>query len=475
MVERFRFRAVRPLEAYLASVHGRSAADDGDGATCTDCHGAHRITPSSDRESPVHRSRVPATCGACHAGVTEIFRESVHGQAAAAGIEESPVCTDCHGEHRILSPADRSSPVFASNIPKMTCGRCHGDLRLAEEFGLDPRKVAAYSDSYHGLAARAGAVTVAHCGSCHGIHDILPSGDPASHIHADNLAATCGDCHPGAGTVFAIGPVHVLPTEPEHAAIFWIRRVYLWLIVLTVGAMVLHNGADLYRKVRRPPRRPGYLPRARRQRLSRGFRIAHMLLAASFVVLVYTGFALEYPEAWWAAPLVEWESSIALRGSLHRVAAVVLIGAALFHVVHLAASREARRWLLWMRPRREDWVELRERVAWLAGRRPTPPPSPWVGYPEKIEYLAVVWGTLLMGVTGVLLWAETLALRFLPTWVIDVATVIHFYEAVLASLAILVWHLYFVIFDPVVYPMDPAWWTGLSAPGRAAERQPPEK
>jgi hypothetical protein len=57
--------------------------------------------------------------------------------------------------------------------------------------------------------------------------------------------------------------------------------------------------------------------------------------------------------------------------------------------------------------------------------------------------------------------------------VTDVATVIHFYEGVLASLAILVWHFYFVIFDPLVYPMDTAWWTGRSVPGRAQEREAP--
>ncbi len=66
-------------------------------------------------------------------------------------------------------------------------------------------------------------------------------------------------------------------------------------------------------------------------------------------------------------------------------------------------------------------------------------------------------------------------LRWLPSWVTDLATVIHFYEAVLATLAIVVWHFYFVIFDPVVYPMDPAWLGGRSAPGRERERQPPRR
>ena len=76
-----------------------------------------------------------------------------------------------------------------------------------------------------------------------------------------------------------------------------------------------------------------------------------------------------------------------------------------------------------------------------------------------------------MAVTGFMLWFENLTLRWLPKWVGDVATVVHFYEAVLATLAIIVWHLYFVIFDPVVYPMDTTWLTGREPPQRSRERR----
>jgi cytochrome b subunit of formate dehydrogenase len=333
-------------------------------------------------------------------------------------------------------------------------------------------KVPAYADSFHGLAMRAGAATVAHCASCHGVHDILPSSDPRSHIHKDNLAATCGHCHPGAGRRFAIGPVHVLLTAAEHPAVFWVRRIYLWLIAGVIGAMVVHNVLDLHRKARNPPDREP-LAAGGRERMGRGFRRTHALLMVSFVVLVYTGFALKYPEAWWAIPILAWEDRFGLRGWVHRVAGVVLLLAGAIHVGHLAVDRRARACIAEMRPRREDLHELRERLRYYLGRRRTAPETPWIGYGEKAEYLAVVWGTVLMGVTGVMLWSETLMLRWLPSWTLDVATAIHFYEAVLATLAIVVWHFYAVIFDPVVYPMDPAWLSGRSAPGRERERQPP--
>jgi cytochrome b subunit of formate dehydrogenase len=349
---------------------------------------------------------------------------------------------------------------------------------LSEKFGLKATQVAAFEDSFHGLASRSGDATVANCASCHGVHDILPSSDERSHIHPSNLAATCGTCHPGAGATFAIGAVHVLPADPEsaHPAVYWIRAVYLWLIVLTIGGMLLHNGLDFWRKARLPALRALAAPSGAPERMSRVFRLTHGLLAASFLVLVYSGFALTYPEAWWSRPLAA-AGGADLRGTIHRVAAVVMLAAALLHVVHLARSRGARACAKALAlPTRHDWHELKERVAFLFGRRRELPESPWVGYPEKMEYLAVLWGTFVMTATGFLLWFENLALRWAPKWVTDAATVIHFWEAVLAALAILVWHFYLVIFDPLVYPIDPAFWTGRSAGGRAHERrnaQPP--
>ncbi len=469
----FRLRRVRPVEAYREGVHARAVARGDPGPGCSDCHLSHLVLPAADDRSPVHHERVPETCGGCHGEITEAYAKSVHGEAAARGIRESPVCTDCHGEHRILSPRERGSPVYATNIPKMTCGRCHGDLRLSDKFGLSMEKVPAYADSFHGLAMRTGVATVAQCASCHGVHDILPSTDPRSHTHPQNLSATCGACHPGAGARFAIGPVHVLPESGEHAAVFWVRRVYLWLIFVVIGGMVLHNGLDFVRKVRSPPARPRRRPPGDRQRMGLGFRITHALLAVSFILLAYTGFALKYPEAGWAVPLLRFESSFGLRGWLHRVAAMVMLVTALGHLLHLIVDRGARTCIAAMRPGRDDLVELIERCRYFLGLAKRPPATPWLGYGEKLEYLAVVWGTAVMAVTGFLLWAETLALRWLPTWALDVATTVHFYEAVLATLAIVVWHFYAVIFDPVVYPVDPAWLTGYSAPGRSRERLAP--
>src|SRR5262249_56272866 len=76
------------------------------------------------------------------------------------------------------------------------------------------------------------------------------------------------------------------------------------------------------------------------------------------------------------------------------------------------------------------------------------------GYAEKAEYWAVIWGTFIMGLTGLMIWFKIGVFGFLARWWIDIALAIHFYEAVLATLAIIVWHFYHVIFDPDVYPVN---------------------
>lgn len=462
---------IQPLAAFQASVHARALAAGKQAATCSSCHGSHGILPASDPASSVNHQKVPGTCGTCHAEIAKVFASSVHGQAAARGVREAPVCTDCHGEHRILAPREPGSSVFATNLPKVTCGRCHGDLRVSEKFGMPATAVTAFEDSYHGLAGRAGGRSVANCASCHGVHDILPSADPRSHVNKANLARTCGTCHPGAGSRFTIGPVHALPKESQEPVVYWARTLYLWLIWLVIGGMVLHNLLDLRRKMGMPLVRPVAPAHERPVRMAKGFRIAHGVLGVSFIVLAYTGFALKFPEAWWAAPLAIRRGGLDLRALIHRVAALAMLGAFGFHFVHLLVDRRARACIRAMWPGKGDLVELRNRVRWFFGRGDTLPHAPAVGYAEKAEYLALVWGTLVMAVTGFLLWFENFTLNWFPGWVADLSTVVHFYEAVLATLAIVVWHFYFVIFDPLVYPLDTAWLDGREAPGRMLERK----
>ena len=348
MAKKFRIPVVRPVEAYLQSAHARAVAQGKAGAVCTDCHGAHDIAPGSDPSSSIAHGKIPATCGKCHGAIAEVFQHSIHGEAAARGVRDAPICTDCHGEHRILKRSEPNSPVSAANVSGETCGRCHGDTRMNDKIGLALGKVPSFQDSFHGLALRAGQLTAANCASCHGVHDIRPSSDPRSHVHPANLPQTCGKCHPGAGQRFALGPVHITPANVP--VLFWIRVIYLWVIGVTIGLMTVHNALDLVHKSRhRSEARPFAVTGEIPERMSRGLRWQHGLIMVTFPLLAYSGFALTYPESWWAAPLLHWEASFGLRGYLHRTAALVLMGALFWHLArwpstHGTAAKAEARW-----------------------------------------------------------------------------------------------------------------------------------
>ncbi|HKS80812.1 MAG TPA: cytochrome b/b6 domain-containing protein [Candidatus Acidoferrales bacterium] len=444
----------QPVEMYKVSAHGRAiAAGNENAASCSDCHGSHAIYEARDPRSKVNHWNVPSTCGACHTEIAKTYSESVHGKAVALGATDAPVCTDCHGEHVILAPSEPSSLVNPARVSLVTCGRCHGNTTIDARYNLPADRVPSFADSYHGLASRAGSQTVANCASCHGVHNIFPSSDPRSTVNPANLAHTCGACHTGAGKSFAIGPVHVLPeTRSEHPVIKFIRHLYWILIPLTFGFMFLHHLLDFLPKLLRKKR--VITPAQAAFRLNPHFRVAHALTLISFPVLVFTGFALKFPESWWARPMLLWERHFALRGTIHRAAAVVLLLSLGYHLMHLILDGRARTIIRRMKPRVEDVWNLRDVLRFNLGFSPTRPVLEEFSYVEKTEYLAFMWGTIVMSLTGFLMWFNSFSLRHFPKWTLDAATALHYYEAILATGAILIWHMYLVIFDPDVYPMD---------------------
>ena len=451
--------SAQPFYAYEESVHGKSIAKEGDAskaAVCTDCHGAHQILSAGDPKSSIFKFNVPFTCAKCHDKTREEFMASIHGQAVTRGNWQAPVCTDCHGIHTIKAPTDPTSSVAALALARTTCARCHESVRLAGEFGVEGRRASTYLASYHGLASKTGSTVVANCASCHGIHNILPSSDPKSTINRANLAATCGHCHPGASDKFIQGKVHIdapLSADIGSVAVRWIRRTYLTLIALTIGGMLLHN-LIIWRKkalARRNERRRIVV------RMDGNQRAQHLTLLISFIVLVVTGFALKYPDSWFTSL---FGMSERVRSIVHRIAGGVLIAAGVYHVVYLIASHGGRRMFTDMLPVPKDATDVWGTMRHYLGLSPARPQFGRFSYAEKAEYWALVWGTIVMASTGLALWFKVSVGHLLPRWWLDVATAIHFYEAILATLAILVWHFYQVFFDPDTYPMNWAWYDG---------------
>ena len=460
-LSRHKIPVAHPVESYKQSVHGRAiAAGNEKAADCNNCHGNHNIYPARDERSRVNHWKVSQTCGECHTEIAKVYNQSVHGDALKAGVKDAPACVDCHGEHLILDPNNPASPVYAANVSAQTCGRCHSSTRMAQLYDLPADRVPSYADSYHGLALKGGRLTAANCASCHGVHNIFRSADARSTVNSANLAKTCGQCHAGADQArYSIGPVHVQTgVGPNHPVVQWIRWTYWVLIPVTLGFMLLHNIIDLLSKLihRRPRHQGGEVV----LRMNLRFRIAHWGIMASFPTLVLTGFALKFPDSWWAKPLLLWEAGVGVRGGLHRTAAVVMLIATLYHVFHLATQKRDRPFLWAMFPTIKDATDILDVFRYNLGLTKTEPKFSKFNYAEKMEYLAFMWGTVVMAVSGFLLWFNNFTLRYFPKWITDAATAVHWYEALLATFAILIWHFYLVIFDPNVYPMDTAWLDG---------------
>ncbi len=456
-----------PIKLYMGSVHAK--ASEGGlylAATCSDCHSsgsadgkptAHRILSSADLESTINHFNIPDTCGKCHRGTTVDYWEGIHGQLAKRGKVDAPVCTHCHGEHGILSTSDLRSPVSAARLAEATCSPCHESALLNERYGIPAGRLKSYVDSYHGLKRKAGNVHVANCSSCHGSHRILPHTDPRSSIYPDNLQGTCGKCHPGMSTVLAQSAIHDTATGIKTGWPRFFTVFYMWLIGITIGLMLLHNVGHWFRHVRLRTAGKYVI------RMTAGETAQHWVLMIAFSVLVFSGFSLRFSEAWWVDFLFGWGGGqgFVIRGLVHRVAAITFMVWAVWHAIYLC-TRRGREWVRDMIASKRDLQDIKHNAMFFLSLRDSEARFGRFSYMEKCEYWAMIWGAVLMTATGLLLWFDNYFVEswHLPKGVLDVALVIHYYEAWLAALAILVWHIYGTVFNPAVFPMNSAWWAG---------------
>jgi cytochrome b subunit of formate dehydrogenase len=197
-------------------------------------------------------------------------------------------------------------------------------------------------------------------------------------------------------------------------------------------------------------------------RMTLNERIQHINLAINFTLLVITGFALSYSTAFWVSPITDVPAGMTMRGFLHRLCGVATVFLGGYHMLYCTFTERGRGIIKGMIPGLQDAKDLLETLKnnFFINRPAKELKMPRFNFREKLEYLGLIWGTLVMTVTGFILWFEVEWLKFFPKWTFDVVRTIHFYEAVLATLTIIVWHFYSVIFNPDIYPMSWAWITG---------------
>jgi cytochrome b subunit of formate dehydrogenase len=202
-------------------------------------------------------------------------------------------------------------------------------------------------------------------------------------------------------------------------------------------------------------------------RFSRLNRLLHLFMIVSFMGLALTGLTLKFSYTPWAATLSHLLGGFETAGYIHRLAAMVMLGVFVVHLIDLG-RRKNRDYGSWramllgpntMLPTRKDLADFKGSMLWFLGLGPRPQYGRWT-YWEKFDYFAVFWGIAIIGSTGTLLWFSEFLTRFVPGWFLNVATIIHSDEALLATGFIFTVHFFNTHLRPEKFPMDIIIFTG---------------
>ncbi|MCE5281194.1 MAG: cytochrome C [Deltaproteobacteria bacterium] len=459
---------------------------------CVDCH--REIHSFKARTKPLKRV-VIERCTECHAN--EDYVASGHAEAVLKGKQDAAACADCHGLHntQVFHTSLEKYPEEAREFYSRNCKRCHADPVIARRNNLNPKIVAYYEQTYHGKVQSIGyPAGVAGCADCHTTHNILPKGDPRSSIHPANLVHNCGRCHRGFHPRFVDYKAHPdYRDRKRYPALFWTFVAMSGLLVGTLCFFWLHT-VLWWRKTyweNHRMEKQGILPRAllakgeglqQIQRFSRRERIMHVLLILSFFTLVMTGFPLKYHTAAFSGLLIRFWGGAHQAGLFHRGAALLLIAivayVAWLSLRYLFPKGQGRRGF-WGRffgpdslvPNWKDWEDFKGMGRWFFNKGEMPRFDRWT-YWEKFDFWAVFWGMFAIGSSGVLMWVPEWSSYLFPGWLLNVASLVHSEEALLAALFIFTVHFFNTHFIPTKFPMDRIIFTGTYTLEDMKEQRP---
>lgn len=194
-------------------------------------------------------------------------------------------------------------------------------------------------------------------------------------------------------------------------------------------------------------------------------RILHFTVMIGFIGLGVTGFAMKFGDQWWARAIAWCLGGGPALGSWHRFLAVMTYASVFIHLLWLAYYKLVQKGRLTgpnsMLPRGKDLADFKNHVKYFFARGPSPRFDRFT-YWEKIDYWAVLLGMHTMGVTGLLLWFPEFFTRWLPGYFINLALVVHLYEAVIAVALKFVVHIVSAHLRPGIFPMEKNIFTGFN-------------
>jgi formate dehydrogenase subunit gamma len=196
------------------------------------------------------------------------------------------------------------------------------------------------------------------------------------------------------------------------------------------------------------------------ERFNRNFRFQHMVMFSSVILLIVTGMPLKFPGFILSRFVINFWGGIQNSTIVHRIGAGMLIYFMVHHLFYTILSRDGRRDFVLLLPGLRDAKDIAQNIRHFLGKTPDKPRFGRFSYIEKFDYWAVYWGCIIMIGSGLFLWFENQVMRFLPKYVTDIAHEMHSDEALLATLAIIVWHFYNVHFNPDRFPGTLLWWHG---------------
>ena len=455
---------VEQIDRYMKSIHARPSREDQSrtNATCYNCHDAHYVYPVGSTVRAEWRLNIPNACGKCHTKQREAYATSVHGKEVLQNKNPAAaICSDCHTTHDVDSPKMDSIRL---GIVK-NCGNCHQE------------QLKTYTHTYHGQVNTLGFAYTAKCFDCHGSHGIQRVSDPASMVHPDRRLQTCQTCHKNATAGFVSFQPHGNPHDRARYPLLWGTTVFMLALLAGVFAFFWsHVALWFYREYRERKERmarphvdvdalPPELRGKQIERFALPWRIAHLLLLLSVMLLVLTGTSVLFAHSAWAPAVMKGLGSPKVAAVIHRVCAAIFIGIFLWHLVYLAIRmrRSGKPFELFgptsLVPNLQDMNDIILMFKWFFGRAPRPQFDRWT-YWEKFDYWAVFWGVAVIGGSGLILWFPAVVATVLPGWVFNVATIFHGEEAILAAVFLFTVHFFNNHFRPDKFPVDVVMFTG---------------
>lgn len=469
--------------------------ENGEQANCTQCHTYHWNMPGLDAEEIKHRQ---TQCVNCHAEQNRDYKKSIHAIARAQGITQAPTCIDCHGETDVKKTEEQFTPEGIVEL----CSSCHTNRELMLSLHINPYVVEGFKETYHGKLFELGTdVDFSVCTNCHGYHTILPPEDPKSTVNRANIVETCKQCHPRANENFVSYLVHPKqPTAEEFEEVAAIKvggveaarpalpvgsgwkkfntLVTKFMTLLLVGVMTvagIHTVLWFQRGIRRrvQPKKKYY------SRVDPFHRFLHVLVNVSFLTLAFTGLPQSYAHTELAKWLFTHIMSLQTAQLLHYIAAAVTGFYFVAHLVHLVIKLKRqgfRKMLTGPNTLVFRWKDLKDawqHLKWFFGKGPKPEFDRWT-YWEKFDYIAVFWGVLVIGLSGLLRWQEEFFGSLLGGGIISLADTIHKEEALLATAFIFVIHFFNTHLRASKFPMDVSIYTGSIEEDEFAEERPLE-